>query len=195
MAALAKAPAAAAAVAPRSARRLQPRRAAPFTSSWRPAARRSAAQQLPRASASDSEQPQQAGQPPAGSDEQQAGGAALGPRDDDVLPDSLTGALEDASRATVEALERGVDRCVVRSGRWAVAGVRRCPKRSACAPDMPAAAPGLRCFHQWGLPPSSCVAQQLELPGLPQVEILLPELWDPLSGPVYAEEGDQLRFW
>ena len=28
-----------------------------------------------------------------------------------------------------------------------------------------------------------------------QVEILLPELWDPLSGPVYAEEGDQLRFW
>lgn len=28
-----------------------------------------------------------------------------------------------------------------------------------------------------------------------QVEVLLPELWDPLSGPVYAEEGDQLRFW
>jgi hypothetical protein len=27
------------------------------------------------------------------------------------------------------------------------------------------------------------------------VEILLPELWDPLSGPVYAEEGDQQRFW
>lgn len=63
----------------------------------------------------------------------------LGPRDDDVLPDSLTDALEDSSRATVEALERGVDRCVV--------------------------------------------------------EILLPELWDPLSGPVYAEEGDQQRFW
>lgn len=34
-------------------------------------------------------------------------------------------------------------------------------------------------------------------PSLPphQVEVLLPELWDPLSGPVYAEEGDQLRFW
>lgn len=28
-----------------------------------------------------------------------------------------------------------------------------------------------------------------------QVEILLPELWDPLSGPVYAEEGDQQRWW
>lgn len=28
-----------------------------------------------------------------------------------------------------------------------------------------------------------------------QVEILLPEFWDPLSGPVYAEEGDQQRFW
>lgn len=27
------------------------------------------------------------------------------------------------------------------------------------------------------------------------VEILLPEFWDPLSGPVYAEEGDQQRFW
>lgn len=67
------------------------------------------------------------------------GSAVAGPRDDDVLPDSLTGALEDASQATVEALERGVDRCVV--------------------------------------------------------EVLLPELWDPLSGPVYAEEGDQQRFW
>lgn len=76
---------------------------------------------------------------PEGQPAAQQGSAALGPRDDDVLPDSLTGALEDASRATVEALERGVDRCVV--------------------------------------------------------EVLLPELWDPLSGPVYAEEGDQQRFW
>ena len=33
------------------------------------------------------------------------------------------------------------------------------------------------------------------LPPCPQVEILLPEFWDPLSGPVYAEEGDQQRFW
>ncbi|KAI3430548.1 hypothetical protein D9Q98_005141 [Chlorella vulgaris] len=72
----------------------------------------------------------------AGSGEQFA---VLGPRDDDILPDSLTDALEDSCRATVEALERGVDRCIV--------------------------------------------------------EILLPELWDPLSGPVYAEEGDQQRFW
>lgn len=28
-----------------------------------------------------------------------------------------------------------------------------------------------------------------------QVEILLPEFWDPASGPVFAEEGDQQRFW
>ena len=28
-----------------------------------------------------------------------------------------------------------------------------------------------------------------------QVEILLPEFWDPGSGPVFAEEGDQQRFW
>lgn len=27
------------------------------------------------------------------------------------------------------------------------------------------------------------------------VEILLPEFWDPGSGPVFAEEGDQQRFW
>ena len=27
------------------------------------------------------------------------------------------------------------------------------------------------------------------------MEILLPEFWDPLSGPIYAEEGDQQRFW
>lgn len=50
---------------------------------------------------------------PEGQPAAQQGGAAPGPRDDDVLPDSLTGALEDASQATVEALERGVDRCVV----------------------------------------------------------------------------------
>ena len=119
--ALAQAAAAAAAVTPCSSRRLQ-HRAAPFTSSWRPSARRPAFQQLLRASASGDEQPQQPGQPPAADEEQQAGGAALGPRDDDVLPDSLTGALEDASRATVEALERGVDRCVVSSGRGGCVG-------------------------------------------------------------------------
>eukprot|EP00892_Ulva_mutabilis_P004356 jgi/Ulvmu1/2292/UM013_0139.1 len=27
------------------------------------------------------------------------------------------------------------------------------------------------------------------------VEILLPEFWDPMSGPVFSEEGDQMRFW
>ena len=27
------------------------------------------------------------------------------------------------------------------------------------------------------------------------MEILLPEFWDPQSGPIYAEEGDQQRFW
>ncbi len=28
-----------------------------------------------------------------------------------------------------------------------------------------------------------------------QVEVLLPEFWDPDAGPTFAEEGDQLRFW
>jgi hypothetical protein len=27
------------------------------------------------------------------------------------------------------------------------------------------------------------------------VEILLPEFWDPMSGAVFSEEGDQMRFW
>eukprot|EP00210_Caulerpa_lentillifera_P004137 g3943.t1 len=27
------------------------------------------------------------------------------------------------------------------------------------------------------------------------VELLLPEFWDPISGPVFKEDGDQLRFW
>jgi hypothetical protein len=36
-----------------------------------------------------------------------------GPRDDDVLPDSLTDALEAASIATLAAMDRGVERCIV----------------------------------------------------------------------------------
>jgi hypothetical protein len=67
------------------------------------------------------------------------GSNPLGARDDDVLPDSLTDALDAAAEATCQALDRGCQRCIV--------------------------------------------------------EILLPEFWDPLSGPVYAEEGDQQRFW
>lgn len=27
------------------------------------------------------------------------------------------------------------------------------------------------------------------------VEILLPEFWDPMSGAVFSQEGDQMRFW
>ncbi len=147
--ALAQAAAAAAAVTPR---RLQ-HRAAPFTSSRRPSARRPAFQQLPRASASGDEQPQQPGQPPAADEEQQAGGAALGPRDDDVLPDSLTGALEDASRATVEALERGVDRCVVRRGRGGCAGSVECGRMcssSGCCCRHPATCVRGPCFSTCG---------------------------------------------
>jgi hypothetical protein len=57
--------------------------------------------------------------------------------------------------------------------------------------------------HRWLLPTSrklhgDFVAPQATPPTNrvgPQVEILLPELFDPLSGPVYAEEGDQQRFW
>lgn len=61
------------------------------------------------------------------------------PRDDDVLPDSLADALQQASESTALALQKGAGRCIV--------------------------------------------------------EILLPEFWDPSSGPVFAEEGDQQRFW
>ena len=31
--------------------------------------------------------------------------------------------------------------------------------------------------------------------GLPQVEIHLPEFWDPISGPIFPNRGDQDRFW
>jgi hypothetical protein len=35
------------------------------------------------------------------------------------------------------------------------------------------------------------------LKGIPRcsVEIFLPEYWDPMSGAVFSEEGDQMRFW
>jgi hypothetical protein len=61
------------------------------------------------------------------------------PRSDDVLPDSLTDAIHESAKATVDAMNSGFSKCVV--------------------------------------------------------EILLPDFWDPNSGPVYSEEGDQLRFW
>ena len=70
---------------------------------------------------------------------QPASASTTTPRDDDVLPDSLSDALVAAADATCVAVNRGCERAVV--------------------------------------------------------EILLPEFWDPLSGPVYAEEGDQQRFW
>lgn len=60
-------------------------------------------------------------------------------RDDDVLPDSLTDAIQESAAATVDAMNSGFSKCVV--------------------------------------------------------EILLPDFWDPNSGPVYSEEGDQQRFW
>ena len=63
----------------------------------------------------------------------------IGPRDDDVLPDSLGDALVRASQATMAAIARGNNRC--------------------------------------------------------QVEVLLAEFWDPISGPLFSEEGDQQRWW
>lgn len=29
----------------------------------------------------------------------------------------------------------------------------------------------------------------------PQVELHLPEFWDPISGPIFPNRGDQERFW
>lgn len=65
--------------------------------------------------------------------------AQASPRPDDVLPDSLTDAIHESAKATVDAMNSGFSKCVV--------------------------------------------------------EILLPDFWDPNSGPVYSEEGDQQRFW
>ena len=39
---------------------------------------------------------------------------------------------------------------------------------------------------------NDAIAQQLPRCS---AEILLPEFWDPMSGPVFSEEGDQMRFW
>eukprot|EP00879_Flechtneria_rotunda_P023998 GHRR01025419.1.p1 GENE.GHRR01025419.1~~GHRR01025419.1.p1 ORF type:complete len:236 (+),score=46.74 GHRR01025419.1:208-915(+) len=63
----------------------------------------------------------------------------LGPREDDVLPDSLGDAVAQAASATAVAINGGIVRC--------------------------------------------------------QVEILLPEFWDPISGPIFPNKGDQERFW
>lgn len=41
------------------------------------------------------------------------GDGCLGPRDDDVLPDSLTDALQAAAEATALAMDRGAERCTV----------------------------------------------------------------------------------
>ncbi|GLC58065.1 hypothetical protein PLESTB_001314600 [Pleodorina starrii] len=63
----------------------------------------------------------------------------LGPRDDDVLPNSLADSIDEAAKATAEAIQRGSSRC--------------------------------------------------------QVELHLPEFWDPISGPIFPNRGDQDRFW
>ncbi|GIL69195.1 hypothetical protein Vretimale_12588 [Volvox reticuliferus] len=63
----------------------------------------------------------------------------LGPRDDDVLPNSLADSIDEAAKATAEAIQRGSNRC--------------------------------------------------------QVELHLPEFWDPISGPIFPNRGDQDRFW
>jgi hypothetical protein len=76
---------------------------------------------------------------PAPLDDPEAAAMGLGPREDDVLPDSLADAVQDAAAATAAAIARGVTRC--------------------------------------------------------QVEIMLPEFWDPISGPQFPNRGDQERFW
>jgi len=63
----------------------------------------------------------------------------MGPRDDDVLPDSLDDALAQAAECTIAAMRGGGARCIV--------------------------------------------------------EVLIPELWDPISGAVCADEGDNMRLW
>lgn len=74
-----------------------------------------------------------AGVPPADD------GVDLGPRDDDVLPNSLADSIDEAAKATAEAIQRGNTRC--------------------------------------------------------QVELHMPDFWDPISGPQFPNRGDQDRFW
>ncbi|KAG2489429.1 hypothetical protein HYH03_012066 [Edaphochlamys debaryana] len=66
-------------------------------------------------------------------------GVDLGPRDDDVLPNSLADSIDQAAAATALAIQRGNNRC--------------------------------------------------------QVELHMPEFWDPISGPQFPNRGDQERFW
>ncbi|KXZ50670.1 hypothetical protein GPECTOR_15g354 [Gonium pectorale] len=56
-----------------------------------------------------------------------------------VLPNSLADSIDEAAKATAEAIQRGSNRC--------------------------------------------------------QVELHLPEFWDPISGPIFPNRGDQDRFW
>lgn len=69
----------------------------------------------------------------------EVGKARCAPRDDDVLPDSLEGAIQQAAEAVGTAVRAGSGRATA--------------------------------------------------------EILLPELWDPISGALMADEGDQQKFW
>lgn len=94
-----------------------------------------------------------------------------------MLPDSLTDAIAQASESTVTAMEAGSDRIVV-SG---MHGVCSAPQESYLS-------------HFDDGSHASVLSQCLVLRNT-QAEVLLGEFWDPASGAVFAEEGDQQRFW
>ena len=87
------------------------------------------------------------------------------------MPDSLTDAIAQASESTVTAMQAGSNKIVVRFSPWMMRHVLPAPT----CPQV--ATPGVKCSI------------------LSQAEVLLGEFWDSSSGAVFAEEGDQERFW
>lgn len=94
-----------------------------------------------------------------------------------VLPDSFLEALEHAAESTRLAVEGGANRCLVSKQPFFL--------NQACHSVW------------WPHHFLICLQRSSECACLwhEQVEILLLGLWDPSSGNLFAEEGDQQRFW
>ena len=103
-----------------------------------------------------------------------------------VLPESLADALRQAAVATADAIQRSNARCQV----------SLTPKCNAAA-MRPSECIRI-CGSRWenktrGIQPADSSHDMLVF--LLQVEILLTEFWDPISGPIFPNRGDQERFW
>lgn len=101
-----------------------------------------------------------------------------------MLPDSLTDAIAQASESTVTAMQAGSDKIVVRR-----LSVQLCSAAMPQNSHMVDAHQSI-CMRKW-MPEHTTPSLFMN----PQAEVLLGEFWDPSSGAVFAEEGDQQRFW